>query len=301
MKPLRVLVSLITADNDYQKEQAAAANAVARRIDTNLDVVYADNDAVSQTQQILKAIQGENRPDAVLLEPVGTGMTQIATAAVAAGIGWGIANREVDDVSKLRLTARAPVFAISTDQEEVGRIQGHQFSALLKKKAGEILYIEGPGTAGAARLRTTGMMSTKPQHANTKTLKGDWTEPGSHGVVASWLSLSTSRLLNIALVGCQNDAMAVGARRAFEELPVGVERSRWLNVPHTGCDGVPATGQKWVQQGRLTATIIIPPTMGLAMEMLHKALLSDSQPPEHTLIAAKSYPDLKELSGKVAR
>jgi ABC-type sugar transport system substrate-binding protein len=92
--------------------------------------------------------------------------------------------------------------------------------------------------------------------------------------------------------------MAAGARRAFEELPIGAERNEWLSLPVTGCDGVPATGQRWVQQGRLAATVIIPPTMGLAMEILHKAIQTGSQPAEFTLSTPRSYPDLRELAEK---
>jgi ABC-type sugar transport system substrate-binding protein len=297
MKPIKVLVSLIMADHDYQSEQAAAAKEAACRHDIGLEIIYAGNDAVNQGQQVLKAIQSGNRPDAVLVEPVGTGMTQIATAAAAAGIGWGIVNHEADYLATLRLTARAPVFAVSSDQEEVGRIQGAQFSALLKGE-GAILYIDGPSTAGATRLRTAGMNSTKPRNASIKTLRGDWTESGAHRIVKSWFSLSTSRLVNIQVIGCQNDAMAAGAHRVFEELPIDAERNQWLSLPVTGCDGVPATGQRWVQQGRLAATVIVPPTMGLAMEILHKAIQRGSQPSEYTLSAPRSYPDLQELADK---
>jgi len=251
--------------------------------------------AINQSQQVVKAIQARNRPDAVLVEPVGTGMLQVAAAA--AGVGWGIVNREVDYVPKLRQTASVPVFAVSTDQEEVGRIQGRQFSVLLKS-AGEILYIEGPSVTGATRLRTAGMISTKPLNARIKTLKGDWSEQGAHRIVQSWLSLSTSRLLHIQVIGCQNDAMAAGTRRAFEEMLSGAERNQWLSLPVTGCDGVPATGQRWVQEGRLAATVIIPPTMGLAMEILYQAIITGSQPPEFTLSAPRSYPDLQELAEK---
>jgi ABC-type sugar transport system substrate-binding protein len=296
MKPIKVLVSLLTADNDYQKEQAAAAMEAARRHEMTVDIVYADNDAVNQSQQLLKAIQNRaGHPDAVVVEPVGTGMPQVAAAAAAAGIGWGIVNREVDYVERLRQTSHAPVFAISTDQQEVGRIQGRQFSGLLKRSGG-ILYIEGPGIADATRLRTAGMLETKPENASIKTLKADWTEAGAYKIVKSWLSLSTSRQLHIELIGCQNDAMAAGARKAFEDLPNSVERDQWLKLPLTGCDGVPGTGQKWVQQGWLTATVITPPTMGIAVEILRNAIQTGSQPPERTLSAPRSYPSLEKLA-----
>jgi ABC-type sugar transport system substrate-binding protein len=91
MDKLKVLVSLITEDNDYQLEQAACAQAAALKLGAIAQIIYSGNDAVQQTQQILSVIQNPSkRPDAILAEPVGTGMAQIANAAVAAGIAWAI-------------------------------------------------------------------------------------------------------------------------------------------------------------------------------------------------------------------
>ena len=294
---MKVLVSLIIADSDYQQEQAAAAEEVARELNLRIEIIYAGTDAVHQTQQLVKAIQDRaNRPDAVLVEPVGTGMDQIAETAVAAGVGWGIVNREIDYVARLRGSARAPVFAVSTDQLEVGRIQGRQFAALLGQ-CGSVLYIEGPSTAGASQQRRAGMMSTKPADASVKTLKGDWSEGSAYRAVKSWLSL-TARQLEIQVIGCQNDLMAAGARKAFEELPSPVERDQWLSLPLTGCDGVAKTGLKRIAQGLLSATVIIPPTMGLAVQILHNAVKTGAQPPELTLSAPTSFPTLDELARK---
>jgi len=49
-------------------------------------------------------------------------------------------------------------------------------------------------------------------------LKGDWTERSAHNAAKSWLSLGSSRDLKIQAVICQNDAMAMGARKAFVDL-----------------------------------------------------------------------------------
>ena len=167
----------------------------------------------------------------------------------------------------------------------MGRIQARQFAALVTQ--GNILYIEGPsGGGGVAALRTKGMLSTKPAGLELKVLKGDWTERSGHHAIKSWLSLSTSRKLDIRLVGCQNDAMAMGARRAFEELPGAQEREHWLKVPFTGCDGVTKTGQEWVRRGLLTATVVSPPTAGLALEVLAKAVQTGQDPPACTPSAA---------------
>jgi ABC-type sugar transport system substrate-binding protein len=97
------------------------------------------------------------------------------------------------------------------------------------------------------------------------------------------------------MIACQNDDMAMGARRAFEELGNMQERDAWLRLPITGCDGVPRSGQEWVRQGRLAATVISPPLMGDALELLASALKAGSQPPERTLVAPSSFPSVKEL------
>jgi ABC-type sugar transport system substrate-binding protein len=288
-----VVVALTTRDNDYQAEQSASATEVASRLGVKIDVIYANNNAVDQCQQLLKVIQDKaHRPDAILVEPVGTPMYQVAKAAVAAGIGWGILNREADYIPELRRSAPVPVFAVSPDQEEVGRIQGKQLAAVAPE--GNILYIEGPSASSASTLRTKGMLSTKPSKVEMKVLKGDWSERAAHQAVKSWLALSTSSQVEIRAVVCQNDAMAMGAREAFASLPEAA-RERWMNTPYMGCDGVTKTGQEWVLTGKLRATVVIPPMAGLALEMLVKAVSNGSVPPERTLCAPRSFPAMAEL------
>lgn len=89
--------------------------------------------------------------------------------------------------------------------------------------------------------------------------------------------------------------MAVGARKAFQELTNEVEQERWLKLPFTGCDGLPATGQAWVASGLLAATIFVPPNTGQAMEMLCQALQQGKQSPERALTTPVSIPPLEEL------
>jgi ABC-type sugar transport system substrate-binding protein len=291
---VNVVVALITRDNDYQAEQAASATDAAARLGAKVQIIYADNDAVNQTQQLVKIIQDPiHRPAAILVEPVGTGMPQIAKAAVAAGIGWGILSRQADYIAELRRGNQAPVFSVTTDQEEVGRLQGKELAALAAD--GNILYIEGPSNSSVSTLRRKGLLTTKPAGVAMKTLKGDWTERSAHQAVKSWLSLSTSRQLHIRAVVCQNDAMAMGARKAFVDL-TEQDREQWLKTPFIGCDGVTKTGQEWVRCGYLTATVITPPTAGMALEILVKAIRTGAAPPENTLSVARALPALEELA-----
>src|SRR5882724_3837281 len=291
---LNVLVSLITDDNDYQLEQAVSAQASALKLGARVQVIYSGNDAVQQTQQILTFIQDPSkRPDAILAEPVGTGMAQIAKAAVDAGIAWGLINSEVEYIAQLRQRALVPVFSILSDHEAIGRIQGQQIAAFLGEQ-GVALYLEGP-LRDVAKLRSKGMLATKPSGVTIKTLRGDWTQQSGYHAVKSWLALSTSRQLQDGMIACQNDDMAIGARRAFEELADVRERDQWLRLPFTGCDGVPKSGQEWVRQRKLSATVISPPIVGDALQLLSNAISAGSQPPDRTLVAPSSFPTLKEL------
>lgn len=298
MKKLNFLVSLTTNDNDYQIEQANSAKDAARRLNVDVQIIHADNDAITQSQQLLKVIQSgaAPRPDAIIFEPAGgTGFPQVARAATAAGIGWVVLNREVDYVAELRKGCKAPVFSITSNHEEIGRIQGRQFAALLPK-GGFVLYIQGPSGSSAAQQRTTGMYETKPGNVQVRMLKGKWTEGSSYQAVSSWLRLCTSHEIHIDLVSGQDDSMAMGARKAFQEQTSVTERERWLSLPYTGCDGLPQTGQAWVSSGLLAATVVVPANTGMAMEMVAQAVSTGKQPPERTFTVPESFPSLEELA-----
>jgi len=297
MKKLRFLVSLTNNDNDYQIEQASATEEAARRLNVSAQVIYAGNDAITQSTQLLQVIQAnpQERPDAILFEPVGsTALPQVARAAVSAGIGWAVLNREASYVSELRLLKKAPVFTISADHVEIGRIQGRQFAALLPK-GGSVLYIQGPSENSAAKERTQGMLETKPGNIQVTALKGQWTEESSQKAVRSWLKLTTSHKAIVDLIGAQDDSMAIGARKAFQELLNESDRERWLRLPFTGCDGLPKTGQAWVRSGLLAATVYSPPNTGLAIEMLLQSIQQGKELQERALVAPSSIPALNEL------
>jgi ABC-type sugar transport system substrate-binding protein len=109
---------------------------------------------------LLKIIQAApaTRPDAIICEPVGGRcLPQVARAAVQAGIPWVLLNRDADYLQEIRKSApKPPIFTISADQKEVGRIQGRQLAALVRDGAG-VLHIQGPSENVAAKDRTTGM------------------------------------------------------------------------------------------------------------------------------------------------
>jgi ribose transport system substrate-binding protein len=297
MAKIRILISLTTKDNDYQIEQAQSAEQAASKLGVSAEIIYADNDPINQSTQILRAIQAApaERPNAIVFEPVGaTALPQVARAAAAANIGWAVLNRDANYIEDLRQISEAAIFAISSDHVEIGRIQGRQFGALLPR-GGTALYIQGPSENSAAKERTLGLQESKPANIHIIALRGQWTEESAQRSVRSWLKLTTSQRAVVDLIGAQDDSMAVGARKAFEELPNEADRERWLKLPFTGCDGLPKTGQAWVRSGLLAATIFIPPNTGQAIEMFVQAIQQKKRPPERVFTVATSIPALDAL------
>jgi ABC-type sugar transport system substrate-binding protein len=295
MDQLQLLLSLTTDDNEYQREQLAAAEKAAHRYGVAIKTIYANNDVFDQSQQLLEIIQSKGgRPDAIIVEPVsGTGLPRVAEAAVFAGIGWVVLNCDVDYIGKLRGRAKAPVFAISSDHVEIGRIQGRQFSALLPS-GGSLLYIQGPATSLASKQRTTGMEQTKPAGIQVRTIRGQWTEESASQAVTAWLRLATARDSQLDLIAAQDDSMAIGARKTLAK-QTGALETKWLNLPFTGVDGLPKEGQEWVKQRLLAATVIVPANAGSAVELLVSELQGGLKAPERTLTVPQSFPPLEQL------
>ena len=298
MKKLKFILSLTNNDNDYQIEQAAAAEQAAKRLGVEVQIIHADNDSVTQSQQLLKVIQSrsDSLPDGIIFEPVGgTALPQVARAAAIAGIGWVVLNRDVEYIAELRKAYRVPAFCITSDHEEIGRIQGRQLGAILPA-GGVVLYIQGPSDSLAAKQRSFGMYETKPSEVQIKLMKAQWTEASAHRTVSSWLRLSTAQQTHLDLIAAQDDSMAMGARKAFAEEQNLPARDQWLKLPYIGCDGLPNSGQAWVRRGLLTATIFVPPNAGTALEMLVESIQSGTVTAERSLIAPVSIPALDVLA-----
>src|SRR2546421_11720885 len=134
MTELRFLVSLITQDNDYQMEQAAAAKSAAAELGVEAQIVYAGDDPITQSTQVLKAIQTEPslRPSGILIEPVGaTSFPQVAGAAASVGIGWAVLRRQTEYAGQLRKTTPSAVFSVSADPLEGCRLSTRAIAGLI--------------------------------------------------------------------------------------------------------------------------------------------------------------------------
>jgi len=297
MGKLKFVLSLITKENDYQREQAKSAERVAGNLDIDLEIVYADSDSVTQSSQLLDAIHRlKGSLHGILVEPAGgTAFPQVGRAAVSAGISWAVLNRDANSVADLHRRFPGPAFAVSSDHVEVGKLQARQLATLLPL-GGTVLLIQGPSASLAAQHRMTGLQEQCPANIALKLIKSaNWTEEGGHHAVSSWLRLMTSHQQQIHAVAAQNDLIAMGARKAFSEAVQSMGTGQWSNLPFLGIDGLARTGQAWVNGGSLTATIIVPAVAGTALEMSAAAVTKKIAPPEVRLIPADSFPALELL------
>jgi len=299
MKKLRIVVSLPN-DNAYQHEQATAAKATAQLLGLELQVLQANDDSITQSQQLLEIIQSrpEDRPHALVVEPVtATGLRRVAEAAVAEGIAWVISNSDVDYIQTLSKGARAPVFVVTQGQNEIGRLQGKQMAALLQE-GGSVLMIEGPGMSSVAVQRHEGMESSRPRNLQLTTLRSKWGEEFACQTVASWLKLATSRAEKFHLVAGQTHELALGARRAFQGIDNPEQTRKWLELPFLGI-GISGQVKPLVDRRVLTAAVVSSLTMELVLRLLVRALDSQIRPPDRSVVDVSSYPALEKLYGKV--
>jgi ABC-type sugar transport system substrate-binding protein len=299
VKKLKFVLS-IPGDTTYQRAQAAAAQAIAHRLGAELEVVIAQMDSVAQGQQLLTFVQArtDSRPNAIIIEPVSAaGLPRVAEAAVAAGIAWIVSNAHVDYIGALRKIAKVPVFQVSQDHMEVGRLQGKQIGAILPK-GGSVLYLRGPAMSWWATKRFEGMERMKPKNVEVRSLKVlSSSAEGARHTVSSWLDLTKHRPEGTQLIVSQNTDFLTGANEAFE-MTSGADRAKWLTLPRTGV-GVSERSRPLVDQGALCATVVTSLTLDTAVEMLARSMKDGSQPPEHTFVEAYSYPGLDELARKM--
>jgi ABC-type sugar transport system substrate-binding protein len=291
---LSIAVALLVQEQEFQRLQADDARAAAARNQVELEVLFAENSAILQIQQLFKLIHRprEARPRAIVVETVvGEGLERVARAAGEAGVGWVLINRRVPYIDALRRKhPDLPIASVGTDQVQVGRIQARQFRILVPSGEGVVLYLQGPPDTSAAQERLRGVQEgIAGTRLELRLLDGDWTAASGERAIERWLKLNTAEGMQPVLVGCQNDTMAMGAQNALKARP------KMAGVPLVGCDGLPQGGQRLVDQGQLAATVITRPNTGRAIDLVTAALRGGGMPPAEVLLLPSSYPEEKDL------
>jgi ABC-type sugar transport system substrate-binding protein len=296
----KIVASFLSRDLRFQLYEAADAQAAAKREQLELEVLFAESDAIRQIQQLLPFVQAPpaQRPAAIMVETVtGEGLERVAREAAKAGIAWILLNRRVNYSDALRAECpKVPIVCMGVDQAMVGRIHGHQLG-LVAPRGGSVLYFEGKADTSAARERLAGTREVleETRTCSLRVYAGEWTEESGHRAASGWLRPRLNSTDRPVAVVAQNDEMAVGARRAFKEL-----RPEWADVPFIGCDGLPDHGQRLVGNGEFTATVITPSPAGPAVELVSQWLETRILPPREIMLPPQSHPLLEQMAVRPA-
>jgi ABC-type sugar transport system substrate-binding protein len=288
--PGRLVVSLTSEDQEYQALQGEDAREAGRRLGVEVEVLFAEDNAVQQIQQIFRHVHAPEveRPAALLVHTrAPDGLERVARNAARAGIGWFLLNRTAPYLEGLRDEHPGlAVGAVTTDHAEIGHIHARQLARLCPDRS-HVLYVQGPSDAPSARLRLEGFeQALRGRGYELKVVNGEWTAASAEKAVTGWLRLRTSDLFRPSAIVCQNDHMARGARTALEK-----GRPEWARLPFLGCDGLPGSGRRDVDEGRLAGTVVIPSCAGPAVDLAVKWSRGGGVPPLHTVLPPSGYPE----------
>jgi ABC-type sugar transport system substrate-binding protein len=294
----RVGLFLISDRTGYQRLQAEEGRNAAQKTRLELEVFSADDTAAQQSVQIVRFLHAHPQEQlAVVVMPVADigheqAIESLARKVLSQGVAWLVLNRDLAaHVLKMRAEfPQLPVGLITIDNHEVGRIQGRQVRALLAKNAGTVLCVLGNALTSAARDRRAGLLEILTSAVPVSEVEAMWSADSAGKVVARWL---TSAILNegsLAVVACQNDPMAVGARETLHRLAQERNRPEWMRVPVLGVDGLPTEGQRLVDQRTLAGTVVLPATAGQAIELLARAWHAQAAIAAKLVLQPRPYP-----------
>jgi ABC-type sugar transport system substrate-binding protein len=297
MRRRGIALFLRSLDNDYQQRLRDDALTAAKRSGFTVTIFSAQNDGARQVAQIGDLVDGPEVAElaAVLVSPVrDEGLEELARRCAQRGIGWVLLNRDGQYVEDLRNEMTGlPVFGVTPDQDQIGRIQAEQVRLLLPR-GGLVVCISGPGKTSSAQRRLEGMRARLGASHQLTVIEADWTTEGARLALDRWLTDADVRGLP-EVVCAQNDEMALGARQALRDVASRRDLPLLAGLPITGCDGSPAVGQKMVKGKRLWATVVVPSAAGPAIEWLGKWRESGLAPPAHLTLPVSSFPDLPKI------
>jgi ribose transport system substrate-binding protein len=291
-------------DGDYQELLWDDCLETARRYDLPVRAFWAENDSQKQIKQIQACLSEpeDQRPTVVMVSPVREiALISTAHAATSLGIGWVVLLRWSDYLTDMRQEfPTLPIFSVMTDQHDIGRIQGRQVKALLPQ-GGTLVYIRGPlGTSSAMR-RFVGLQEIlQGSPIELFPVNGDWTMASGTRAMKNWLRTFQGRELPKFMVAAQNDAMAMGAKKALEEFTRAQPSFSADAIRVCGCDGTPGYGRRLVTEGKLTSTVIMPPCSGRAVSEIAAILGGGPRPTAQIVVPPLPFPEPHVLAGLAA-
>jgi ABC-type sugar transport system substrate-binding protein len=187
-------------------------------------------------------------------------LPDVVREAAEAGLDWALLNEGtfIDEIRD-QYPSRA-IFVVSPDQLEIGRIHGRQVRALVGDE-GKVLCVTGPLTTVTAQQRLDGLKEILAGDFSLIELNADWTSERARMGVERWAAELVADSELPAMFVAHNDEMALGL----------------------------------VREGRIKATVIMPPASGAAIEWIARARTRDERPPVRVLQPVTSFPNVSGL------
>jgi ABC-type sugar transport system substrate-binding protein len=291
----RVALLLDDPENRYQQLLAREARAAAARGGlTLLDPEFAGGSSWTQVESVNRLLR-ETRPDGVLIILAGEQWTRAPfERLVKAGVAVVLLNRIPGWVEDLRREhPRALIAAVTPRQEGVGEIQAEQ--ALRLAPVGSfVILITGDASSPATVARRRGFLEKAAGRLVVHEIDGRWSAKGAEKALGEWFRVGAERDRPVGLVVCQNDAMASGARNVLLRQAASSGRRELERLPLVGCDGLEEEGRSMVARRELEATVVMPPTTPLALDVL-KRYWDTGERPRTLVLEASSHPALESL------
>ena len=287
---------LRSTDNDYQQRLKDVGVREAKKQGFDLVLESAQNDANRQVDQIRAAIKNASstKLTAILVSTVRDDvLPDMVREAAEAGVDWALLNEGmfIDEI-RAQYPNRA-IFVVTPDQIEIGRIHGRQVRALVGDK-GKVLCVTGPLNTATAKQRLDGLKEVLADNFSLIELSADWTSERARMAVERW---ATDLAADSDLPGmfvAHNDEMALGVRQALRD--AASRKDLPLATAYiTGCDGSQTFGQRLVREGRIKATVIMPPASGAAIEWIARIRSKSELPPVRVVQPVTSFPPAASL------
>ena len=223
--------------NAFQIAVTEGAEAKAKELGVELNILSADQDAAKQISQIEQCVS--EGYDAILFEPVDPdGLRDAAKAAADKGVIM------INVVSVCTDWENAGISAISCGNNvKAGENEMQHVADLLGGK-GNVAFLTGPSAVTDALDRLEGYRNILAKYPDVKEVVApadcEWDTAKAQATVESWLSA-----YELDAIVCENDGMAVGAGNA-----AGANSG----IIITGVDGTP-DGYEAIEDGRMTGTV----------------------------------------------
>jgi ABC-type sugar transport system substrate-binding protein len=290
--------------DEYHRRLAEEAQEAARQHGVAVQVYDAGDTGAKQGQDLVR-FAGENpgkRLCALVVPfadaiPEGTAVQDDATYRLARrllqkGVGWVMLNHgRADLVTALRAEFPAlPLALVAIDNLEFGRIQARLLRGLVEAGA-KVLCVRGNPFDSGSQERSAGLKEgLRGAGIDIEEVDGRWDATIAEAEVRRWIASPLRHQAPLHAVVAQDDIMAIAARRALDRAVQETGRADLEGIPVIGGDGLPGMGRRWVDEGKLTATVSVTLPGRTAVELLWRHWKDSAPLPAVTRLAPTPYP-----------